>query len=260
MTIGRHSSGDLESAAIPRALRQQTNSARARGLARSSARDEQPASLKFKQRRNQTTMRCRARRPGSPRTFVPDRTRSASTRSGKGNSAGHRGSYTIGVRAAVVDGAGDTVKTVVDLKFTNAANSGNRNGCEYPMNDDQRLLLQESPPPCLPVNPGTPDGWNSVENEIGVSFPMLSLIMMTTSTIPWAWSNSLHNGHPVACPRVSSEPATARRSFDATPCFARLARCELRDRRGDHDEFGWLREPDTFLRHVARGGDHADNG
>ena len=39
------------------------------------------------------------------------------------------------------------------------------------MNDDQRLLLQESPPPSLSVNPGTPGGWNSVENEIGCQLP-----------------------------------------------------------------------------------------
>ena len=39
------------------------------------------------------------------------------------------------------------------------------------MNDDQRLLLQESPPPSLPVNPGTPAGWNFVENEIGCQLP-----------------------------------------------------------------------------------------
>ena len=53
-----------------------------RGLARSSARDDQRGSLKCKLRRSQTTMTCRVGRRGSPRAFIPDRARSVSTRSG----------------------------------------------------------------------------------------------------------------------------------------------------------------------------------
>ena len=82
MTMARYPSEDFECVALPRAMRQRTNSASAIAVWCSSAKDDQPRYLKCKLRHGQTTMSCRVGRRSSPRAFLSDRARSASTRSG----------------------------------------------------------------------------------------------------------------------------------------------------------------------------------